>query len=995
MATESPEKQTIHGDPEVKPRFGPGSDEANTTGNPSDPRGDVASGDSSDPRDEKFLTDDQLSQKEKSADTSGSTDGSREKDSLFTGEENPGRMSRFGKKFRVNARKKITIGIVAGVLGFGGIGAFSIVQGPLKIIHLGELLNLPSRSQDGLNARRLGGLYRYIRTDSFGETRLGKLESIMNKKILTGFEKQGIKMSYDGRGRLSKVSVDPRENSQLKNAPVDERRALVAESFGTTPDKIRVLGKGLMEVDTFDTKVDTKRKLISKSFDLAGKGRISKAVNNRIVTRFFGEFSRFHPMKRAEQAAIKKLDTAKAARAKRKADQAKANTDATKLSPEAEKLVADTKNKLGLGKSLKVAGIGALSITGTLCMIKDVADTLPILQFLASVEPAMKGAYTAMSYGSQAKAGNDFNVQQLGDFADTLTDAEGKDVFQAKSLNALGGSNKGVDLDPDIKESFSPQNKAAAVSDAIRSIPGADALCSPLGQLGQVIAGVVLLVATDGAGTAAIKTTTGAISGAITSQIIGFIEKAIIGPSLASKVLAGGPLGGNLLAHGAMSASGMSAMNFGGVAFGALASQDIRDQRIADYENEFTQKDLATRLFDVSDRRSLASSIVDNTTVTPGDSLTSVANILSSRNLFSGLGSIFNSKASAATRGYDWSMPEYGFSSKITDDPKYQDPYENADKFAAFIDGSDYKGRAKICFGANISKEDTGWNAITDSEVNPALGEYQDANCGDESNENWVRVRLFILDTKNMTAFACSEGDDADPDIQKACTDLGVGSTTQTTTTATTASTAPTTAASSTIDLALLAKDSDQILCATGTRDLGVVQSKFTLVSIVPSGNPPKVRLCQLSSIGGQGNNTSGANINGGAVVISPASSAWQKLGEAAKSAGINLVSSSSFRLADSCGGTGNGSNGCASPGKSAHQSGLAIDFDNMGLSVGQKGSTSSCSGRMTWDTDAWRWLKGNAQNFGLFQFSGESWHWDPMYVIGNRCNSTGTATGN
>ena len=672
-------------------------------------------------------------------------------------------------------RRSVTGIAVAGVISVAGIGFFSVAQGPLSIIHLGELLNLPTRSQDDLNAKRIGGIYRYVRTGGYGETRLGKLESIMNKKILNDFKEQGITMEYNERGRLTKITVDPRTNSQLKDLSAEDRRTMLAEAYDTTPENIKTLGNGKMVVDTAGTKVSVKRKLISNSFNLASKGSASKAINVRVVTKFFGEYSIFHPMKKAEQAVQDKNLTRQQAKAKRKEEQIKKNEEATKLSPEAEAEINNVRDKLGFGKNLKVAGAAALSISGTLCVIKDVADTLPKLQFLATVEPAIKGAYTVMSYGSQTKSGDDFKAQQLGDFAGTLTDDTGKSVFQAASLNALAGKPQGEDLDPDYKDAFSPDNKAATISSAISSVPGADALCSPLGQFGQLVAGSVLLVTTAGTGTAIIKTTTGIVSGAVIGKVIGYIEKAIVGPSLSTKVLAGGPLGGNLLAHGAMSAAGMSARNFGGVAFGAVASQEIRDTRIAEYRNEFNQESFATRMLDITDSRSLAASIIDSRVMASKTSPSNITRVLSFSNLFSGFGTLFNKSALAAGRSYAWTMPEYGFSAKITENPKYQDPYDNADKVATFIEGSDYIDRAETCFGAKIEKDETGWNAVTDNEVNPATGDYQGANCGDESDENWVRVRLFILDTKNMTGFACNEGDNNDPDIQKACTDLGVG----------------------------------------------------------------------------------------------------------------------------------------------------------------------------------------------------------------------------
>jgi hypothetical protein len=185
-----------------------------------------------------------------------------------------------------------------------------------------------------------------------------------------------------------------------------------------------------------------------------------------------------------------------------------------------------------------------------------------------------------------------------------------------------------------------------------------------------------------------------------------------------------------------------------------------------------------------------------------------------------------------------------------------------------------------------------------------------------------------------------------------------------------------------TIDVANLGATSISIPCAAGTKDIGTVQTNYT--GELAKAGAPKIRLCQLSSIPGQGNNSTGVEINGGAVVNSRVAAAWQALGAKAKTAGVNLVANSSFRLADSCSGTGDGSN-CAKPGTSMHQLGIAIDFADMQV----KGtSTKDCSARATvYPSLAWSWLYSNAEQFGIKQYTYEAWHWDPA-PLANRCGA-------
>lgn len=178
-----------------------------------------------------------------------------------------------------------------------------------------------------------------------------------------------------------------------------------------------------------------------------------------------------------------------------------------------------------------------------------------------------------------------------------------------------------------------------------------------------------------------------------------------------------------------------------------------------------------------------------------------------------------------------------------------------------------------------------------------------------------------------------------------------------------------------------LGRNSNSIPCPAGTKDLGVVTTRYTGSYAVDQ--PLIIRLCQIPDIPGEGNNTQGIEITGGAIINSRVAAAWQALGKKAKADGVALYSTSSFRLADSCGGTGTG-DACAQPGQSPHQMGVAIDFGNNTYVKGS--STTSCSGRaIDKNSTAWKWLYQNADQFGFRQYTYESWHWDPL-PASNRC---------
>lgn len=177
-----------------------------------------------------------------------------------------------------------------------------------------------------------------------------------------------------------------------------------------------------------------------------------------------------------------------------------------------------------------------------------------------------------------------------------------------------------------------------------------------------------------------------------------------------------------------------------------------------------------------------------------------------------------------------------------------------------------------------------------------------------------------------------------------------------------------------------IGENSDKLACAPGTKDVGVATTKYT-GEFKKSAGSLIIRLCQVPSISGFGDNSSGATISGGAVVNSRVSGAWLALGQAAKTAGVSLSSNSSFRLEDS----GRDCDGikCALPGRSAHQFGVAIDFaDIRGFDPAAQSCATRTSDR---GNPKWEWLYKNAEKFGFKQYSAEAWHFDPL-PMSNRC---------
>ena len=153
--------------------------------------------------------------------------------------------------------------------------------------------------------------------------------------------------------------------------------------------------------------------------------------------------------------------------------------------------------------------------------------------------------------------------------------------------------------------------------------------------------------------------------------------------------------------------------------------------------------------------------------------------------------------------------------------------------------------------------------------------------------------------------------------------------------------------------------DDPNITCPAGTTDKGTIKTQYT-GNKVPN-DYPTIRLCALSSI-------SRATVN------AAVAGQFQAMGVAAKAAGHPLVAESSFRLASTAGGNGDGRRS-ARAGKSYHQLGIAIDFVLIDKHTGT--STTSCSQRTTSRDPDWIWMRDNASKYGIKQYTYENWHWD------------------
>jgi len=928
---------------------------------------------------------------------------SSDDDVNYTGEESGN--SAFNRLRGSFNRKRSIIYILVGLTGFGGILGGAYIAVPLKATHDAMQLLKPMENEESDSEVRITRLWAFARSGEIGETRVGWLGSYSARKSAAKFKNLGFEVTEKtGGGRASKVTYDMSKYSPGENTAKAADR--LAKELGVPREYVKVdpldtkFPGGKVRVETPDGKaLPTKasramyKDIAKKTYGSQKLGRVVTAYKLRPVIKYNGAFSKLHPIKALQVATLDKTTAWDKARKAKKVER----------SEKAKARIAELKSKYG--PNLKPIA-GAALAQQALCIAKDSAYQASLASNENVVMPARNEALESISLDSQWKSGDDFNNQQFGTILNSHNDKNGVGLGASRAMSALQNNGKGVgeDLDPEIKAAFKSENWGASIESVINNYAGGEWVCSNAGQAVGAGVGIIAVIAAAPTGGASLVAYTGftAASAAATivavNAVTGLIQEMVSGEQLTQEVA--GAYGGSIKAFGARSLAEASYVSKGGAEVPGTNDKifydEVRDNKV----QAFKEKSFASRTFDIQNPDSMAGKLFQRTDVSSSGSLNNLARTAVSLpgSVGKNLAAMFSAKAFAeGTPDYDWGFPLYGFTREDFYNPIVEDPYDNAERAIQLIKSSDaIKDRAKTCFGVEFTQDEGGrWytKPVDNPDGDPELmvitstAKYHDANCAEKSDD-WLRVRMFIFDSTALEAYTCLETSVTEQQQLAICDDYDSAKPKE--------SAESNIAAEGDADLSLLATDTDQIPCygENGeTKDLGVVQSKFTGDQIVPSGKAPKIRLCIISTIHGNGEDSNGNVQTEGAVVMSALSKAYFNLGKDALADGVRLIASSSFRLGASCNGTGNGRNGCAPPGKSAHQSGAAIDFANMGPFT-PTGDPSSCSGRMTWDSPEWRWMRDNAENYGIYQFSQESWHWDPFYVIGNRCAKNGPGTG-
>jgi hypothetical protein len=669
------------------------------------------------------------------------------------------------------SRRQAAGGGAAGVIVAVIFGAGSILQGPLQLVHVGEILKKAWPGSDEASSNRTKGLFRYARSGEYGETRVGKLGSLTFADTTKKLKAIGIDFQTGSGSTVKSATINTAKLEkafpELKNMSIAERRAFLAKKFELSERLlVKINGSNLAgetyAVNTRDFNVKAVRALTDKSVEAIGNGRLQTAIRSRVLAKFHGINGLWHPIQKKVAQAKKDYFTRKDRKAaEERRTKARAPPSNGKLAAAKQKL----KDKVS-GNEGKLSG--ALLFTAGMCLVRSVADEVVTVNREAIVVPAALESADKLAVASQVQSGRDISMYQAGAVSESFTDENGKSIFQGKAFKALTDPNTqaGEDIPSEYKQAFSNDTTAAKMNASIGGGSVGGLVCSPIGQVVQISASVLLIFsgpATGGASWGAIATKYGASTAAtlgvislLQSQLVNILKNDTPFPTPLS-----GPLGGSLLAYGAREMGNTSNRASGGVELSSAESAMLeKKQQLAD-QQEFRSKSLFAQMFDLHDYRTPVSRFADSLSPNPAKNVGSMLSGLT--NISGTLSRVFSSlwpQAHAANEPYDWGFPQYGIPTELLNDSGLEDPYDNADKVSALLNSGDQKyiEKAKSCFGVDINKGTDGWDATAAEEVNPNEQSYTDAHCNDLSDPNWKRVILFVFDTRTMETIDCYMG---------------------------------------------------------------------------------------------------------------------------------------------------------------------------------------------------------------------------------------------
>lgn len=739
----------------------------------------------------------------------------------FTGEDSKrGFLS--GGRFSLKnwTKKKVATYAVVGVLGGGTIFGGTILQGPFQLVHFAQLLtkfHLQVRADESDSRVGKLGRYMYYLKGGYGakggveRTRMGVLGNKYADTITKKMKLSGIEPNYDkitGVDKGYKIVPKDLEGKDLDKHVVKDRKGKI-DNLKTAKNLEKAINaetglKVKASVEGDHIKIDgdrntlKSRKLLKFMLKKSGYGKFSSAMLYRPMAKRAG--ISLHPLRAADRKVLLKAEEKYSKwRGEKQKQYSGGDSEMIKAGSGIEEEEGATENdkneakkaneaREGAEKDLKAnepkdtklakamesktfkATAGAAAIAGLLCLAKDINDGATKYKEAKVILPAMRIAGDFISLGSQIQDGNkDLDMETVGFYSKQLggVDSSGEKSSWMNAMTTRSELNKegGVDANGTLKSI----GKGGPLDSVIGVSPVKQAVSAVCSTGGRIITGV--FGAITGPVTAAITTPAGMIFG---PKVIGLLIDWL-SPNPLDLFPVGADLG-NTANYGARLSAREQGASTGGRELSPQESAQRKLEVNEESSREMSKKNIATRIFDLYDYRSIASQTLDAQVLT----VDNLASILSSP--FKSFGKIFSSlitpKILADGAGYDYGFNDIGFSETELDSDATENPYKNADEVIKTILPShpEYIDRAKKCMGVEIDATTYDIVSLQAIDKNLEMKDLSSKDCTDKS-QAYLKFRTYVFDTQTMMTLACYEADDTNPDDAegtKACTDLGM-----------------------------------------------------------------------------------------------------------------------------------------------------------------------------------------------------------------------------
>jgi hypothetical protein len=695
--------------------------------------------------------------------------------------------------------------LLGGALITAALGTLSIGWGPLKFLHIAQLLSDAdfgsTQDQDDESILRL---YRYIRALNQGvpeNTRMNAAGNKMADRVEARLNSVGLSSTYTNIfGHFDGFAID-RSYPEYRGMNDQQLRDHFKNTYGLDLINGSDLSsnpgaRGKLVIDAKKIGFFKQNRFIKTKLKQAGVWRVFSAGQARVLGVRLNTASIFHVLKIADEKLMRgaedkfnaymrerrnkairegttPINTETRPAGQNDAERQAAANNAEQARNGANEVInegrqADTALRQGNADPLSTfrnsltlkVSLTAASATAVPCLMLAVNEATGEIERKQVLMPLARQAVEFISIGSQIKSGHDLTARQLGFYDKMLqgTNSQGKKstFWDAAAIKAADGKpNEGYPPDQTLRSigqggpfvALSQGNLGAVMS----------TLCSP------AIQGGLLLVSFIG----------GPLTTAFQTVVAYVTLPHII--DAAAQWLSGNPVNieaccdekGSQLRFGSRSAAGEQGFASGGRQQTVAEEQELVEINNFSIREDFAEKSLAYRLFNPYDYRTPMARFIDRyTSQSLAQSMTDAFSGLTNMgSLITGnIANLASGRSSAAgSTYYQFPFAKVAFSRAEMNDTRFQNPYTTSAAAGTLFDSSNgqvYINRMLSCNAVAIDKDQQGkWNAHSIQNTTPTIAAASKPECQDQSYE-WLLTRFFVKYTMNMNSMTCIDGGD-------------------------------------------------------------------------------------------------------------------------------------------------------------------------------------------------------------------------------------------